>query len=548
MHGVKGPAFLQTFSNPPSESDPDAFHVIYPMSSSDIDSRKYPLSDESYIAEFCQDVPGNYIPATNLFNGTVPKLTTIYNNEWLSLSQDWKEFIDPHGRVYYWNESTRTITDIDLYRPELLRKINYITKKIYHGVYQSNKKDFYIPSDLQLAITMYKEEEKVAFGYYFASLERRCLFWLGPHEPLKRIGSNNKRPDRMSHIRYFMEAEYWFHYKTFPDVQDLPLELISEVKGLVLYAAIDKMANMLTTIDLSKEEIQIFTQYLDALQASPIEGNTNPGLSYMIWSVGVMMNNFALHKFDNFYGQKNVRWKRDQRLFEDELVHRHSFLFSVVSPFLLYTPQRYTHSLESILVGRQVFSEAWRDFVKELHEELQGLTVIATVILATNVAFLAIQSVDDTQAQRSPAQILSYISTVLSSGSILQSQLIARYHRIKGWEFIDERIKNNFNFLPLMGSELLSVVYSLPAVFLTYSVLCFLVAFLFLCFDKSDRSARITVGTITASITLIILSCMYRFQESDAVTTQRRRLMTKLFHPIIVISTYVYNKWTNGVL
>ncbi|KIJ56263.1 hypothetical protein M422DRAFT_63181 [Sphaerobolus stellatus SS14] len=515
MHWVKGPAFLQAFSAPPT-SDPDAFlHkgsvVLYPMSSNDIDSRKYPLSDESYTAEFCQNIPGNYIPATKISNGVMPKLTTVYNNprksgndpKWLSLSKDWKEFIDPHGRVYYWNESTRTITDIDLYHPELLRKITHVIKLIYYGVYQSNQNsDFYIPSDLQLAITMYKDVGgNVVFGYYFATMEGRCLFWLGKHEPLKRIDSNNKKSDSVSHIRYFMEAEYWFHYKTFPDVQDLPTELISELKGLVLYAAIDKMANVLTTIDLSKEEIQIFTQYLDALQVGPIKGNTNPGLSHMIWSVGVIMNAFALHKFENFYGQKNVRWKRDQRLFEDE-VPRHSFLLSFVSPFLLYTPQRYTHSLESILTGRQVFSEAWRDFVKELHEEWQALTIIATVILTTNVAFLAIQTVDNTQAQRSPAQILSYLSTVLSAGSILQSQLIAKYHRIKGWEFLDERIKTNFNFLPMIGSELLSIIYSFPYVFLTYSVLCFLAAFLFLCFDKSDRSTRISVGIIGTSITV----------------------------------------------
>lgn len=64
------------------------------------------------------------------------------------------------------------------------------------------------------------------------------------------------------------------------------------------------------------------------------------------------------------------------------------------------------------------------------------------MLLATNVAFLAIPSVDDgdNPGKRSAAQISSYLSIALSIGSVALGQLFSRYHRIKGLENLDERV------------------------------------------------------------------------------------------------------------
>lgn len=50
-------------------------------------------------------------------------------------------------------------------------------------------------------------------------------------------------------------------------------------------------------------------------------------------------------------------------------------------------------------------------------------------MLTTNVAFLAIQSVDESGSNRSAEQIASYISLCISFGTILLSLLIVRYNR-----------------------------------------------------------------------------------------------------------------------
>lgn len=65
------------------------------------------------------------------------------------------------------------------------------------------------------------------------------------------------------------------------------------------------------------------------------------------------------------------------------------------------------------------------------------------MLLNANVAFLAIQSVDNDGNQvvdRSPAQIVSYISIITSLGSVLLSMLLVRQNRSKGREAADKAV------------------------------------------------------------------------------------------------------------
>jgi len=66
----------------------------------------------------------------------------------------------------------------------------------------------------------------------------------------------------------------------------------------------------------------------------------------------------------------------------------------------------------------------------------------ATVLLNANVAFLAIQSVDqiseNNNPDRSPAQIASYLSIIASIGSIILGLLLIRQNRTKSRETADD--------------------------------------------------------------------------------------------------------------
>jgi len=64
------------------------------------------------------------------------------------------------------------------------------------------------------------------------------------------------------------------------------------------------------------------------------------------------------------------------------------------------------------------------------------------VLLNANVAFLAIQSVDqiseNQSPDRSPAQIASYLSIIASIGSIILGLLLIRQNRTKSRETADD--------------------------------------------------------------------------------------------------------------
>ncbi|KIJ53303.1 hypothetical protein M422DRAFT_242451 [Sphaerobolus stellatus SS14] len=472
----------------------------------------------------------------------VEEMTTSFyqshRNRSNELPGGWNEVIHPHGYIYFWNESFRTIICADLYDPRIQRCLPDVMAEVHPYLWHTNSallatvKDdlFYTPPDFQLILALQSlEESPLIFKYYLATLEGRCLFWKHQHDLSETISSYSRvtLPNSTFHIRHFMEAEYWLHYETFPNVQQVSVDIIEEAKSFLVYAAMDMRINLITPVELSAEEID---QCLSiAKDVKPSNGLESSG--YGAWCVGILMRVTALHRFHNFHGEKNARWRRDHLLYDTDEIKEPRSMF-IVSSFLFFTPNRYLFSLKNILAGDFVFYSAWKRFVQELHLEWSNLTVIATVILATNVGFLAIPVVDngnDHAVNRSAQQVLSYLSTITSIGSILVAQVLARYHRIKGLENLDERIPANLHFLTRLGSNTLSIVYSIPYALLTWGMLTFLAAFLIMCFKGTDNAARSVIGGVSAVIAIIIMLCALVASEDDEDVKRRNRLMEELF-------------------
>ena len=135
------------------------------------------------------------------------------------------------------------------------------------------------------------------------------------------------------------------------------------------------------------------------------------------------------------------------------IVSPRTFVFCVLSPAMFYAPEVHLQSLEEIWVDRLVHESHWFEFIGKLTSEWQEFVVVVlwhctifhdkeltllfiqdTVILAANMAFLAIQSVDNggqLVPDRSVAQVASYISIVTSLGGILLSLLLICQHGSK---------------------------------------------------------------------------------------------------------------------
>lgn len=94
------------------------------------------------------------------------------------------------------------------------------------------------------------------------------------------------------------------------------------------------------------------------------------------------------------------------------------------------------------------------------------ISVQATVVLNANVAFLAIQSVDNSDGvvYRSPQQISSYLSMLTSIGSIFIGLLLVKHYRNQ-----DRASALAVATSKHLGLEMLAIQYSLPYALLIWS-------------------------------------------------------------------------------
>jgi len=166
-------------------------------------------------------------------------------------------------------------------------------------------------------------------------------------------------------------------------------------------------------------------------------------------------------------------------------------------------------------------------------------------MLNANVAFLSIQSVDiNTGSHRSPAQICSYLSSATNIGCIILGLLLLRQYRTKdhaAGEVVSQFRLFMLSFLPIhtkvgrscsplsttkpgntrdlvqpsLRSADLGVCYSMPYklavtyTIINFSILSFLAAFCFLCFQDSSLATRSLVGPTCAVIAILVGWCVW---------------------------------------
>jgi len=142
------------------------------------------------------------------------------------------------------------------------------------------------------------------------------------------------------------------------------------------------------------------------------------------------------------------------------------------------------------------------------------------MLLNANVAFLAIQSVDNngnTVYNRSPMQISSYLSMLTSIGSIIIGLLLANQTRNQDSASASDAATFIFNRMhSALGFEPLAVLHSLPYALLMWSMVFFLAAFSFMCFERSSIFTRTLVAVVWTAVATLILWCVFNsFESSD---------------------------------
>ncbi|KAK0218286.1 hypothetical protein EDD85DRAFT_961562 [Armillaria nabsnona] len=219
----------------------------------------------------------------------------------------------------------------------------------------------------------------------------------------------------------------------------------------------------------------------------------------------VILEHCSRIQYVNFYGEPGPFLGSTLSNIKQPL---HTTVIALLSPLLFFAPDIHHTALYGIWCN-YISQTEWSAFIRKLSTEWQDFVINATVLLNANVAFLAIQSIDKSSSDkgRSPAQIASYVSTILSIGSISLGLLLLQKYRYKNrdynilpWDFLG--IQGDLGIR--LGLETLAIMYSLPWALLMWAMIFFLAAFCLMCFTASSLLVRMIVGSALLAIGILI--------------------------------------------
>ncbi|KAF9019693.1 hypothetical protein BDZ89DRAFT_1072834 [Hymenopellis radicata] len=428
-------------------------------------------------------------------NVYVPNEETEFKIDPLSLSfkiehnhSEWEVHIHPEGARYFSHRTRRIFTDADLCEPDVSTLVTSFIEQMDEFIRVQNI-DIPATADLVFDLIRAESDNRIVCAYYFADHANRSIFWLDTYYAhYFSIWSEIKGATSVSHLRY--------HCQLFPNCLPLTVELVDFMRDLLIYTMGDMVTSAVST---SPYDISDLQQILTLANNMRKNVTTSKGVAPgSISSLGRFMYVFVRQRFFHFYGQPSARLERDRSVY-GALASRRTLLITSLSPLLFFAPEVHLRALEKIYVDNILNEATWATFISKLTGEWQEFILYATVLLNANVAFLAIQSVDETSdnPSRSAAQITSYLSVITSIGSIILGLLLVRQNRSKAKE--------------TSRDATLAIMYSLPYAMLMWGrtrMVSFLAAFSLMCLVASSTTVRVLVGGGWLIIACMVLWCI----------------------------------------
>ncbi|KAJ7359250.1 hypothetical protein DFH08DRAFT_406908 [Mycena albidolilacea] len=428
----------------------------------------------------------------------------------------WTTCQHPEGAQYFFHEEKRVFTDANLFDNTSLTFIHENIDKV-HDFLRVHNVHLNPGVDLVLDEYVYDDGSK-GCQYYFVNHRDRCVFWMDHGDSdLFSVTQEVKGMKSASQIRHELEAQYWLHCEYYPRAFEVTHKIVDELRDTVLHAFGDVVTSQTSTVSWKIDDLKNMITLIDGFSKN-VGKHADKKFSGSSCLVARLMYLFARHRVYNFHGEPGARLNVDQSVYPT--VEKRTALIKMLSPLLFYAPDFHLVSLHAIYADGLIRHSGWSEFVTRLNNEWHEFTICATVILNANVAFLAIQSVDNggvTSFTRSPTQISSYLSTLTSIGSIIIGLLLVKHYRDR--DRAPAADAANFIFYrthPTLGLETLAVLYSLPYAMLMWSMVSFLAAFAFMCFRNSNLLTRTLVGVVLAAVATLILWCVYNSWESSA--------------------------------
>ncbi|KAG2094286.1 hypothetical protein BD769DRAFT_1644634 [Suillus cothurnatus] len=323
----------------------------------------------------------------------------------------WEPLTHPEGALFFYYPEQRVFTDANVRDPVIAAKIGEAVRKAYRKLNEAQiSKHPLVELVLELIVTDGVEN----WGYYFADHDKRVVFWFEDHisDPLM---NKIRGVERKSHVRYALESQYWKHVELFPNKRSLPEDVVVKLKEIVMLAQAENITSETCLAPFASDEVNSMLGLVDSLMSS-----TNKEHEHSVWIAARFTRLFCNAKFVNFCGQPGARLGVDQSLYGKPNV-RSKRILRVMNTLLFGSFDAQSKAIHRIWVDETMVQPRWKNFIDRLTTEWSGYTIYSTVMLAVDISFLAVQSVQTQIA----ATLLTYLSTLCVMGSLVVSLVLA---------------------------------------------------------------------------------------------------------------------------
>ncbi|KAJ8598069.1 hypothetical protein M405DRAFT_802979 [Rhizopogon salebrosus TDB-379] len=422
---------------------------------------------------------------------------------WLIGGGGWKSYVHPEGALYLYNAtgSRRTYTEANI-DENLFRALDGCVGALYDDLLCDDSGDIGT-DDIELVVQLTLEKNEVYCQYYFVDHNARMLFWL--HDPKKVAESLFSALQGVydpSHMGYALEEEYWVHCERYPNHKMNRVELVKELRELVMHASAEIITSDSSLSPFDADELSRILELISHLQENA--GDDISPHPHSIFVIARFMQYFARAKFFNFCGLPCARLDADKSIYPDAtgfhpLISSLSFALEAM---LFWAPRARLKDLQRVWVDEAVIMPRWKDFNRNLMAEWTGITIYSTVMLAVDISFLAVPNVYIGQSQ-SIGIIATYLSIIFITGSLIISLLLARQNQKYGYESADKATEFLSNISgSLFGMKGLATVHSLPYAMLMWGMVCFAIALLYNVF-KSHTIAML--ASVVSGCTAVVM-------------------------------------------
>ncbi|SJL00893.1 uncharacterized protein ARMOST_04207 [Armillaria ostoyae] len=219
---------------------------------------------------------------------------------------------------------------------------------------------------------------------------------------------------------------------------------------------------------------------------SELRGEMSPDLIRTAYMMALLRDQIF-----NYHGQRDARTGRDESVFGyDHNNRKRTIPFRTMNILLFYAPIKHYTSLHKVWVDRLISRGPWQHLIEQITDKWQQHVGQATILLAVNMAFLAIPSVDDkgaSQQHRSVTQILCYLSVTSNMATIIIGLLLMSHHNTL--KHADLSVVTDFlerHWQQNIGFERLSIMYSTPYALLMWGLVSFLASFFSMCLESAN--------------------------------------------------------------